>query len=372
MKAVIAAGGTAGHINPAIAIADKIRQNEPDSKIIFVGREDGMEKRLVAEAGYDFHPIEIHGFSRSFKPSEIIFNLKSVKYAISALKKAKKLFEDFKPDIVIGCGGYVSGPVVRSAAKMGLKTAIHEQNSFPGVTTKMLSGLVDIIFVANSDIIPRLKNNEKCIITGNPVREAFFEMNKADACSDINPDGKVCVVSFGGSLGAGEINEVAAQFIKLHHKTDKIIHYHATGQYATKSFPDRLKELGIDYENNGNIVITDYIRNMPRYLSAADLVLSRAGALTISEIAASGTASLLIPSPNVAENHQYYNALTLADRDAAVLVEEGKIAPEEIAKKLFDLCQDPDKLAEMGRNASKAEIKETSDIIYNKIIELIG
>lgn len=372
MKAVIAAGGTAGHINPAIAIADKIKMMEPDSQIVFVGRDDGMEKRLVAEAGYDFHPIEIHGFSRSLKPSEILFNIKSVRCAALAMKKARSLFEKFGPDIVIGCGGYVSGPVVKTAYRMGIKTAIHEQNSFPGVTTRMLSRGVDVIFAANSDIIPRLKHGDKCVVTGNPVREAFFEMNREEACADINPDGKVCVISFGGSLGAGEINEVAAQFIKLHHKTGEIIHYHATGQYATRSFPERLKELGIDYENNGNIIITDYIRNMPRYLSAADLVLSRSGALTISEIAASGTASLLIPSPNVAENHQYYNALTLADRNAAVLVEEKEKSPEEIAKILYDLCRDPEKLKKMGENASTAEIKETADIIYGKINELLG
>ncbi len=372
MKAVIAAGGTAGHINPAIAIADYIKQMEPDSCIVFVGREDGMEKRLVEEAGYEFHPIEIHGFSRSIKPSEIIFNIMSLKYAVSAMKKAKKLFLDFQPDIVIGCGGYISGPVVKTAVKMDLKTAIHEQNSFPGVTTRILSRGVDVIFVANSDIIPRLKQSSKCIVTGNPVRKAFFEMNKEEASKDLNPEGKICVVSFGGSLGAGEINAVAAQFIKLHHKSGEIIHYHATGQYAKKSFPQKLLELGVDYENNGNIIITDYIRNMPLYLSAADLVLSRSGALTISEIAASGTASLLIPSPNVAENHQYYNALTLADRDAAVLVEEGEKSPEEIAKILYDMCLDPERLREMGKKASTAVIKETVDIIYAKITELIG
>ncbi len=369
MRAVIAAGGTAGHINPALAIADEIMKNEPSSEVVFVGREDGMEKKLVEAAGYRLYPIEIHGFSRSLKPKEIAFNLFALGCALKAGPKAKKLFRDFKPDIVIGCGGYVSGPVVRAAAKCGIKTAIHEQNSFPGVTTKLLSGMVDLVMAANDDAVKRLGVPEKCTVVGNPVRREFFSADRERLRRAWGVGERVCLVSFGGSLGARTINNVAAEVMKRHVGSGGIKHIHATGRYAVESFPELLDELGVDRESD-DLIIEEYIDNMPECLAAADLVISRSGAITISELAASGTASVLIPSPNVSENHQYYNALTLADAGAALVFEEKELDPGAVADEIIALCGDRERLRLMGVNARSAAVSNTSKRIYDSIKRL--
>lgn len=371
MRAVIAAGGTAGHINPAIAIADEIMKNEPSSEIVFVGREDGMEKKLVEAAGYRLFPIEIHGFSRSLKPKEIAFNFYALGCALRAVPKAKKLFRDFKPDIVIGCGGYVSGPVVRTAAGQGIKTAIHEQNSFPGVTTKLLAGSVDLVMTANEDAARRLDVPDKCTVVGNPVRHEFFTADREKLRREWNVGDRVCLVSFGGSLGARTINTLAAHVMKRHAGTGMVKHIHATGRYAVESFPELLNELGVN-GRSGDIAVREYIDNMPECLAAADLVISRAGAITVSELAASGTASVLIPSPNVAENHQYYNALTLADAGAALVFQEKDIDIDAVADSITELCGDRERLKLMGVNARAAAVSNTSKRIYDSIRRLIG
>ncbi|MEG1016724.1 MAG: UDP-N-acetylglucosamine--N-acetylmuramyl-(pentapeptide) pyrophosphoryl-undecaprenol N-acetylglucosamine transferase, partial [Oscillospiraceae bacterium] len=278
MRAVIAAGGTAGHINPALAIAQEIVKNEPQSKIIFIGREDGMEKRLVDQAGFELYPIEIHGFSRSFKPKEIIFNIKSVYCALKGSIIAGKLYREFKPDIVIGCGGYVSGPVVRKAAKMGIKTAIHEQNSFPGVTTKLLSKCADIIFAPNEDAAKLIGKPQKTYICGNPVREALFTANRESLRREWGISDKLCVVSFGGSLGARAINRICAQLMRSELDSGiRFHHIHATGQYGTELFSQLMGEMHID-KSNPDIEVYEYIKNMPECLAVADLVISRSGA----------------------------------------------------------------------------------------------
>lgn len=218
MKAVLAAGGTAGHVNPAIAIASEILKNEPGSELIFVGREDGMEKKLVESAGFELFPIEIHGFSRSFKPKEVLFNLYAVKCAVSGALRAKKLFEQFRPDVVIGCGGYVSGPVVREAAKMGIPTAIQEQNSFPGVTNRILAKQVDLVMAASEDAARRLDCRGRRVVTGNPIRPAFFSANRDKLRREWGAKDKTVIVSFGGSLGARTINQLNAKLMQLHAK----------------------------------------------------------------------------------------------------------------------------------------------------------
>ena len=370
MRAILAAGGTAGHINPALAIAGEIVKNEPDSELLFVGREDGMEKKLVEAAGYRLFPIEIHGFSRSLHPKEIAFNLFALSCAVRAGGIAKRLFAEFKPDIVIGCGGYVSGPVVRKAAQMGIPTAIHEQNSFPGVTTRLLAPKVSRILCATEDAKKRLNLPEKCSVVGNPVRAAFFEANRERQRSAWGVGDRVCVVSFGGSLGARTINTVAAQFMKLHVGTGLVKHIHATGQYAVESFPQQLQELGVDVESP-DIRVEEYISDMPECLAAADLVISRSGAITISELAASGTASVLIPSPNVAENHQYYNAMTLADADAAQVYEEKQLDPEATARDILALCRNRETLKLMGVNARSVSVVNSARRIYDQIKELV-
>lgn len=369
MRAVIAAGGTAGHINPALAVAAEIVKREPDSKIVFAGREDGMERKLVDAAGYAFKHFEIHGFERRFRPKDIVFNLNSVRCIAASSLKARRFFREFEPDAVIGCGGYISGPIVREAAKLGIKTVILEQNSFPGVTTRLLARYADAICVASEDGARRIKRPAKTFVTGNPVRPEFFSADRADARRKYGVGDRVCVVSFGGSLGASAINELAARFMKCHAGSGKVFHLHATGGYAVKSFPQLLRELGVD-SDSADIVIRDYIHDMPDCFAAADLVISRSGAITISELEAAGRASALVPSPNVAENHQYYNALTLADAGAAVLYEESSLDPDKAADELFELALDRQRLADMGVRARSLAVKNSAEKIYFHIKKL--
>ncbi|MDO4566452.1 MAG: undecaprenyldiphospho-muramoylpentapeptide beta-N-acetylglucosaminyltransferase [Oscillospiraceae bacterium] len=371
MRAVIAAGGTAGHINPALAVAAEIMKNEPASEIVFAGREDGMEKKLVEQAGYPFEHFEIHGFERRFRPRDIAFNLNSLRCVAAASLKARRFFRSFKPDVVVGCGGYISGPVVREAAVMGIKTAILEQNSFPGVTTRLLARCADIICVASEDGAERIGRPQKTFVTGNPIRPEFFSADRQAARRRLGVGERVCVVSFGGSLGAKALNELAAYFMRCHVGTGEVFHIHATGQYAVESFPRLLRELGVD-GNSRDISVREYIYDMPDCFAAADLVISRSGAITISEIAAAGRASVLIPSPNVSENHQYYNALTLGKAGAARVYEEGSLEPEKAAAEIFELVCDRAKLAEMGVRARSISVKNSAEKIYYHIKKLVG
>ena len=370
MKAIIAAGGTGGHINPAIAIADEIMKNEPDSEIIFVGREDGMEKNAAEKAGYRFHHIEIHGFYRGKSLNDFIQNIRAVYCSASGLRKARKLIREFDPDLVLGCGGYVSGPVVLAAELMGRNTAIQEQNSFPGVTTRLLARKVDRIFAPSKEAAERLARPDKTVITGNPIRDGFDSADREAARERLGVGDRICVISFGGSLGASAINKIASSLAAKHHATGKIFQIHATGRYGTELFPKLLKEKGVDPEDP-NIEIREYIDNMQDCLAAADLVISRAGAISISEITASGTASVLIPSPNVAENHQYYNAKAVADADAALLIEEKDMDPDASADEILALAKDADRLRRMGENARKISHPEATREIYRQIRKLI-
>ena len=370
MRAVIAAGGTAGHINPALAIANEIKENIKGSEIVFMGREDGMEKKLVENAGYKLIPLETHGFERSFKPSSIKENLNAVRCAILAQIKCGRFFKEFCPDVVIGCGGYVSGPVVKKAAKMGIKTAIQEQNSFPGITTKLLAKSVDKIFVANEEAAKRIGFKDKCIVAGNPVKADFFTAIRDKLRKEWGIGDRVCILSFGGSLGARTINEISARLMLLNKDNKNVFHIHAMGQYATESFPKLLESYGI--KDSDSIRVSEYITNMPECYAASDIIISRAGAITISEIIAAGRASVLIPSPNVTENHQYFNALTLVNADSALVFEEKDIDVDEVVRKIAELIKDKQRLRLMGVNARSLAVANSSKRIFENIVKLVG
>ena len=248
----------------------------------------------------------------------------------------------FRPDIVIGCGGYVSGPVVMQASRLGIKTAIHEQNSFPGVTTRILSKKVDLILAPNEDAKQKIGKPEKTVIVGNPVSSKIIEADREAAREKLGIGDRTCILSFGGSLGAKVINDIVARMFKLCKGRDDIFFIHATGGYDTETFPRELKEEGVSLEDLPCRVST-YIDDMPDCLAASDLVVSRSGAITISELAVSGRPSYLIPSPHVAENHQYYNALTLSSRGAAVLEEEKDMIPDRTAEAIIALAEDKER-----------------------------
>ena len=365
MRVLLAGGGTAGHINPAIAIADKIRQNNPDAEILFAGTSRGMESRLIPKAGYDFTPINVRGFQRQLSLRNIKNNVLAVGCLVSSRFRAKKIIRDFKPDLVIGTGGYVSGPIVLTAADMGIKTAIHEQNAYAGVTTKLLSKKVDVALLAFEEAAKYLDKNCKYKVVGNPVREDIIYKNRKTSREKLGVGDRICVLSFGGSLGAQKVNDAVSYLISENAKDNNYFHIHATGAIGYEDF---MKSLRINPKDYDNLDIRQYIDDMPDCMAAADIVISRAGAITLSEIQATGKPAILIPSPNVAENHQFHNAMVLKNNDAAEIIEEKDLSGEKLLKtvKSFDL----NRLKTLGQNASKMAIIDCADRIYNEIKSL--
>ena len=370
MKFLFAAGGTGGHINPALAVAGEIREKYPDAEILFVGTKEKMESRLVPAAGFDFASIDISGFYRQLTFENIKRNIGTIFKLLRASSQAKKIIKSFKPDVVIGFGGYVSGPVLRMAAKMGIPTAIHEQNAFPGITNKALAKKVDRVMLTSSAAEKYLKPKNPVTVTGLPVRG---EMLRADR--DISramlgiKDEQLLVLSMGGSLGAEAINKAMVELISENHTDKKLYFLHAMGQYGLW-VPKKLKEKGVDTETADNVEIREYIKDMDVCMSAADLVICRAGASSLSELQALGKASILIPSPNVAENHQYHNAMALVEKDAARLIEEKNLTKEAMAEMFSSLVSDKEALMRIGQNARNMALINAKKHITEIVVSL--
>ena len=371
LQVLFAGGGTAGHINPALAIAGYVKERQPDAEILYIGCKGGMEERLVPQAGFNFKGITVQGFRRKVSFQALKENIVTVKKAITAGKDAKKIIEEFQPDICIGTGGYVSGPVLRAAAKLGIPTMIHEQNAYPGVTNKMLSKHADRVLLAMPDARQHFKGHCRFVDTGNPVRGEILVQEKAAARRQLGLDERPVILSFGGSLGARKINESLADVIARSAQDGRYQHIHAYGQYG-KWFPDLLKEKGADLEKATNLDIREYINDMPVCLAAADLVIARAGAITLSEIQVKGKPSILIPSPNVAENHQYHNAMSLVKQEAAVMIEEKDLTPEKLTEEIDKLASDPQRLAAYAENAQRMAIADAAKRIYSVMIEVLS
>lgn len=370
MRVVFAAGGTGGHINPALSVAEEFRKIKPDSEILFIGTKDKMEAELVPLAGFDFKTIEISGFQRKPSFNNIKRNMITLIHLKKSLSDTKKIFKEFKPDIVVGFGGYVSGPVVRAASKMAIKTAIHEQNAFPGITNKSLAKSADIVMLTVEDAKKHLKCKNPPVVTGLPVRDNILTANKAFARASLGiKDHEFLVVSTGGSLGAKRINEVMVELIAELHNIAKFHFIHGYGQYG-KWVPDKLKSMGVDLEKTKNIELKEYIYDMASCLAAADLVISRAGASSLSEIEALGKASILVPSPNVAENHQYFNALSLTKNDAAILIEEKDISGEVLVEQVKRLSEDEKFIRVIENNAKQMAITDAKSRICDIIIKI--
>ncbi len=367
MRVLFAAGGTGGHINPALAAAGEIKRRHPESAILFIGTKEKMESRLVPAAGFDFKTIRISGFQRGFSPEQIKENLLTVKRMFTASAQAKKIIKDFKPDVVVGFGGYISGPVVRAAQKLKIPTAIHEQNAYPGVANKALARRADKVMLTTEAAADRMTCKNAPVITGLPVRAELLEADRDFSRAELGiADDTPLILSMGGSLGARAINEAMVTLIAEKAKNSDCIFIHATGQYGLW-VPDKLKERGINPTSVPNVHIREYIDDMARCLSAADLVIGRAGASSLSEIEALGKASILIPSPNVAENHQYHNAMTLAQKGAAILIEEKDLTGERLISEVNTLLSDRKKLKDIGDNAKKLAINNAQERIADII-----
>ena len=372
MRILFACGGSAGHINPALAVAGLLKKEHKNTQIRFVGNPNKMESRLVPNAGYDFSPLLVEGFQRSFTPENIKRNFHALSCLLRCTQEVRRILAEFKPDIVVGTGGYVSGPVLREAAKQGIPTLTHESNALPGMTTKLLAKTARRVLLAVEKTKEYLPKSCDCVVTGNPVRAELFSVSRPAARKKLDiSDEHICVLSLGGSHGAARVNQAVAGVISHFYAENRLHHIHATGRYGIDAFPDMLRNKGIE-PDSARLDIREYIDNMADCLAAADLVICRAGAITIAELQAVGRASVLIPSPNVAENHQYPNAMVLQNHNAAVVIEEKDLSEEMLGEVVRALLADPQELENMGKNAAAMAVPDAAARICSEIFGVLG
>ena len=327
MKVLFAGGGTAGHVSPALAIADIVKSKYPSAEFAFVGREGGDENKAIINEGYALHTIQAEGLSRSLSPK----NVKVLINLIRSVKEAKKIIKTFKPSIVIGTGGYVSLPVLLAAFHIGVPTLLHESNAFPGLVTRKLGKKCTAVALGVEEAASRLKYSKNVSVVGNPVKASFHTTDKAEARKKIGiKKNDILIVSFGGSGGAEKLNEAVIGVMREYSSlNNRLAHIHASGR---KNYP-KVKEICPELCRGKNgAKIIPYIENMPDVLSAADISITRSGAMTLAELSCVDCIPILIPSPNVAANHQYYNAKAIADAGRAVLLEEKNLSKGALIK----------------------------------------
>ena len=360
-------GGTGGHVNPAIAIANTIKANIPDATIAFVGTKKGIENKLVAQEGYPIYHVEVRGFRRSLSPK----NIKAAYLALTSPYAAKKLIREFKPDIVIGTGGYVCWPVLVAASKMNIPTMVHESNAVPGVTVKQLQKYVDKILLNFEEAAKYLSADEKIVHVGNPLKSAFGTLDKDEARKKLGIDGKYkhFILSYGGSLGAERVNDAALELMRdfVSGRPD-VLHVHATGALEHEAAMAKYMDYGLEVYDN--TVLLEYIYDMPVRMAAADIVISRAGAMTVSELSMMKKTCILIPSPNVTNNHQYKNAKVLSDAGAAVLIEEKELVGGRLESEIVSLCDDACRRRDMESKIGAFAKLDANKLIFEEILKL--
>lgn len=367
MKVMMTGGGTGGHINPAIAIADTIKQNNKDSEIIFVGTSKGMENRLVPRAGYPLEHIEIQGLKRSLSLS----NIKTAFLTLTSVSRAKKLLKKYKPDLVVGTGGYVCYPLCRAAASLKIPTAVHESNAVPGLAVRMLAPYIDVIFTnfdaAAEHIKPKYRN--KIIKVGNPGKRAGQSCTREEAREKLDIKQRYSVLVYGGSLGAETINRAAAEFAKKYlPKRKDVLMTHAAGaaNYAS------VKEMYDGADGAENVELLDYIYDMPVRQAAADVIICRSGAMTTSELAEAERAAILVPSPNVTDDQQYKNAKVLSDKDAAVLIKDADFNADTMNDATEKLLSDKQYRQKLETNVKAFAVPDANERIYNELMRIAG
>ena len=371
MNVIFTCGGTGGHISPALAVANLLKERCPDAKILFVGADDGMEKDLVPRAGFDLETVRIANFQRKLTPSGIVHNVKSLSYMVSSRRKADKIIVDFRPDVIVGTGGYASYPMLKQGAKRGIPTALHESNAVPGLTTRLVMDQVDRVMVSFEESRKSYPDPEKVSVVGMPVRSEFLFTKKEEARRALGLDERPLVVSFWGSLGAREMNKMIARFMALNaEESCPFQHIHAAGSYGWKWMPEYVKEQGVDLEKTPAIDMREFIYDMPTVMAAADLVICRAGAATISEVAAAGKPAIFVPSPNVTDNHQEKNARILEQHGGAVVLREAECSGEKLYGETKKLLEDKDGLVNMGRAVQEMAVPDSAERIFKMILEL--
>lgn len=362
---LVSGGGTGGHIFPALSIANEIRRRYPEAEILFVGAEGRMEMERVPAAGYEIKGLPVCGFDRK----HLLRNVKVLFKLWKSIRLAKKILKDFKPDIAIGVGGYASGPMLKAAQKKGIPTLLQEQNSYAGVTNKLLAKNAKCICVAYEGM-ERFFPEDKIVLTGNPVRRNLLECNatqeEARKAMGIDPE-KATILIIGGSLGARTVNEsIIGGLEKLGAAADDVQVVWQTGKFYDQQCKEALAKSGVK-----NVIQMPFISNMDMAYRAADLVISRAGASSISELQLLGKPSILVPSPNVAEDHQTKNALALANRDAAIMVTDAE-APEKLVDTMLATVNDEDKLHSLNANVLRMALLNSAERIVDEVEKIIN
>lgn len=367
MRVLMTCGGTGGHINPAIAIANTIKANIPDAEILFVGTKRGKESVLVPRAGYELEFVESQGIRRSLSPS----NIKALFRALISPYEAKKVIRKFAPDVVVGTGGYACWPVLKGASMLGIPCVVHESNAIPGMAVKRLQKSVDKILVNFGRTRDYIAKKEKVVRVGNPLSRGFSTMEKSAARRkhDI-PEDALCVLSYGGSGGAEFLNEIALEVMKEYIASRRdIVFIQATGSRNYAEIKARFDELGLC--NCPHIRLFEYIYDMPEFMAAADVVICRAGAMTVSELSIMGKASIMVPSPNVVDNHQYKNAKVLDDAKATCLLTEQGLTAELLWENLEALLYAPEKRAAMEQEIRQFADRNANERIFEEIMALV-
>lgn len=372
MRVIFTCGGSAGHVNPALAVAQQFEAHHPGCEILFVGAERGMEQRLVKQAGYPIETVKVSTFERSWSWKVIKHNVGSALKLPVGQYEAASILKKFRPDLVVGTGGYASYPAVHEAARRRIPCAIHESNAIPGLTTRLLENHTDLIMVGFEECRKNYKHPDKVMVTGTPVRGDFFLLTRKEAKRKLGvDDGRPLIVSFFGSLGAEEMNREMAQFLALEVKNGLPFHHvHGAGAIGCRHMSGYLAEAGMDLSRTPELEVREYIQNMCELMRAADLVICRAGASTISELTALGVPAIIIPSPNVTHNHQESNARVLSDAGGALLVLEKDSSGQLLYDEACRILQDEDRRRNMSAAMASLGNIDASEKIYGAVMAL--
>jgi UDP-N-acetylglucosamine--N-acetylmuramyl-(pentapeptide) pyrophosphoryl-undecaprenol N-acetylglucosamine transferase len=371
MKFLFTCGGTAGHINPALGVAQRLRELMPDCGILFVGADGNMETELVPREGFPIKTVQITNISRKLNREGIKHNANTAKNVLTAIPQARKIIREFKPDVVIGTGGYVCFPVFKAAQSLKIPTVIHESNAVPGLTTKMLAGTTDRILVGFEESKQYYKHKERVVVTGTPVRKDFRCADKTAAREKLGLDlDKPLVVSVWGSLGAAFMNKTMVGFIDKALGNPFFGLIHSSGKGGYKQMLENMKEAGVINAKARGMDVREYIYDMPLVMAAADLVVCRSGASTLSELTVLGKPAILVPSPNVTNNHQDKNARVLEKAGAAVVIPENEITDDKLLGSVSLLLSHPDTLEAMSEQMKKIGISDATERIAEIILEI--
>lgn len=370
MRVIFTCGGTGGHINPALAVAKLLRDRKPDAQILFVGAVDGMEADLVPREGFRLETLTVASYLRKISFSALRHNVRTAFEIRRALRRADEIIREFQPDVILGTGGYASFPMLKQGTKRHIPTAVHESNAIPGLATRMVADRVDKILVSFEECRGAYRHPERVEVVGMPVQEEFLYTRREDARRTLGLDDRPLIVSAWGSLGAREMNKKIADFMRLECQEKRYRHIHATGSYGWKWMPEYVRQKGVDLTENPLVTMQEYIYNMPVLMAAADLVISRAGASTLNEIAVAGTPCIIVPSPNVTNNHQEKNARILEKHGAAVVLRENECDGELLYRTAKELLEDAPRREKMRKNLRELAVLDSAQRIYNIITEL--